>query len=375
MASSGAAMQCHPCRPSIWRALLAAALSAVALAAGAQRPDAQQPGPSLDRSRLAEDRPAATAVPDPTLERDLRRLRADAAAMPGAARRAAATSRAQQAEANWVLGLLALHGLAGPIDAAEARLRFERAQQLGHRLAAAGLAWCAIDGCQRVAEPIAARRWLAPLRSVNPGRALYLEWLIERRLSPLQLAPTDLRGQSSPALPRRDLLTRAATAGDAQAQLELGFDSVAAGRPAEALAYFLAAAPDSPAAAANANLVAERMHGQPARPGDATARQWFLQGRRYHQGDGVPANYAEAIRLYQLAADKGNIPARRMLELIFSRPARDGGVDIAWMQQLAQVDTSPPGAVAILTPLPIASLRRDPTPLYDLVPRRWRSGG
>ncbi|MBY0410058.1 MAG: SEL1-like repeat protein, partial [Burkholderiaceae bacterium] len=89
---------------------------------------------------------------------------------------------------------------------------------------------------------------------------------------------------------------------------------------------------------------------------------------------GVPANYAEAIRLYQLAASQGSQRARHMLELIYSRPSPQGGVDIAWMQQLAALDLGPDGAV-LSPPLPTAPplFGRDPTPLYDLLPRHWRS--
>ena len=67
--------------------------------------------------------------------------------------------------------------------------------------------------------------------------------------------------------------------------------------------------------------------------------------------------------------------ARRMLELIFSRPAPGGGVDIAWLQQLARMDVSAVGGVTLLPPTVTAALQRDPTPLYDLVPAEWRRAG
>ena len=99
-----------------------------------------------------------------------------------------------------------------------------------------------------------------------------------------------------------------------------------------------------------------------------------MQARKYHRGDGVPSNYAEAIRLYQIAASSGSAQARKMLELIFSRPAPGGEVDIAWMQQLAALEVSASGASSGAT-APWASYgwQRDPSPLYALVPPEWRS--
>lgn len=59
-----------------------------------------------------------------------------------------------------------------------------------------------------------------------------------------------------------------------------------------------------------------------------------------------------------------------MLALIFSRPGPDGQIDIAWMQPLAYANLS--GEVVSLdsaTAQPM--LRREPTPLADLLPP-WR---
>ena len=43
------------------------------------------------------------------------------------------------------------------------------------------------------------------------------------------------------------------------------------------------------------------------------------------------ANYTEALRLYQQAASHGHVASRRMLELIYSRPAQGGGaISRAW---------------------------------------------
>ena len=105
-----------------------------------------------------------------------------------------------------------------------------------------------------------------------------------------------------------------------------------------------------------------------------TQNEWFTQALRYHRGDGVPSNYTEALRLYQVAAANGSKPAQRMLERIYSRPAADGSVDIAWMQQLANLDVTREGAVLPTLSAPSPQLFvRDPTPLYDMIPPPWRA--
>ena len=60
-----------------------------------------------------------------------------------------------------------------------------------------------------------------------------------------------------------------------------------------------------------------------------------------------------------------------MLELIFSRPGPDGQIDLAWMQQLAQVDLS--NAVPkVESNIIKQNLKREPTPLFELVRQPWR---
>lgn len=132
----------------------------------------------------------------------------------------------------------------------------------------------------------------------------------------------------------------------------------------------------SEAAAANAGLLASRIQSSPvgrARPARYSPADWFAQAQRYHQGDGVPANYTEAVRLYQIAASGGDPQARKMLELIFSRPLQGGAIDIAWMQQLANIpigNSITPSSVRSLAP---HGWQRDPSPLYALVPSQWRT--
>src|SRR5690606_33976280 len=112
---------------------------------------------------------------------------------------------------------------------------------------------------------------------------------------------------------------------------------------------------------------------QPSASADATAAQLLAQARKFHRGTGVPVNYVEAVRLYRQAEAKGSVEARRMLSLIFSRPAplSMGGINVGWMQQLAYADpmTTIP---TVGVPSTVDLLYREPTPLYDLLPDFWR---
>jgi uncharacterized protein len=261
---------------------------------------------------------------------------------------------------------------------------FERAQLLGEPLASAGLAWCEIEGCKAAANPAAAGKWVELLRSVDAPRALYLQWLMQSRLAPLEITQPVLgaAGQVPSSLQNRQLLESAAQQGDTNAKIELGLESVFLDQLAEALGFFKSAAPRSAAAAINSTVVAERIKSAmrlppPGRASSAvavkpqSAAENFAQAQRYHRGQGVPSNYTEAIRLYQLAQNQGNVPAKKMLELIFSRPAPNGTIDLAWMQQLAQVNVSGTSPAIDQSNLKL-QLRREPTPLFDLVPQKWR---
>jgi uncharacterized protein len=281
-----------------------------------------------------------------------------------------------QANAAWVLGLLYLHGIGVVGSPAEAQRWFERAHALGEPLAVAGLAWCDIEGCKNAPDPASARRWLPALRKVNPPRSLYFQWLIESRLAPIQISTPRLKAYSNLAaganLPNRQWLLSAAQGGDVQAAIELGFESVAENRPSQALAYFRAVAPNSAAASANVALLTEQQRIPLTTPQNASADDLLARAQRNHRGEGQSANYVEAIRLYQLAKNQGNEQAKKMLELIFSRPLANGQIDISWMQHLAYVTYSKDIASLGSNNAP-RTLRREPTPLYDLLPLVWRN--
>jgi TPR repeat protein len=350
------------------------------------------PGDSdIERSTVNAASPRAQGPDNPLQEQMLQKLRSAAQREaapsrkprtgPGAAPRTSADLA--PADAAWLLGLLSLHGLAMPADPPQAQHWFERAQMLGHPLAPAGLAWCQISGCVSAPNPSTAMHWIALVSRTDPGLAKYLEWHAAKALAPLA-DPTAASARPDAAPSQgvaagqhlQKLLADAARAGNAQAGNELGLEWLAKGELDKALGQFQSVAERSEAAAANAGLLASRIRSGPAgrtRPARYSPADWFAQAQRYHQGDGVPANYTEAVRLYQIAASGGDPQARKMLELIFSRPLQGGGIDIAWMQQLANIpmgSSITPGAAKSFAP---HGWQRDPSPLYALVPLQWRT--
>ena len=277
------------------------------------------------------------------------------------------------AQAAWLLGLIYLHGTGVRIDQPLALQWFERAARKGREpWAFAGLAWCAIDGCGTAANPATATQSISRLRAAHPARADFLAWLQAARLKPLQLNTAS--AGASPAAPERQLLERAAAAGDIQANIELGIQAFASKQTSQAVTYFRRVAARSSVAAENLRIVQSRGQASEAaapsaHPGSA---QFALDmARMYHRGQGVPANYAEALRFYRLAEQRGSSEAHKMIELIFSRPMPNGSFDPGWMQQLARVDLShaTPQIASSVTAL---QLQREPTPLFDLLPAVWQ---
>ena len=345
---------------------LAVLLAAAALGAAARVQPLPPPAPGVDPAQIERPAPRLAGPDDPALAAELQHLRTLAAGGGTAGRQAA-----------WRLALLHLNGIVPDTRPGEARRWMTQAYTQGETMAAAGLAWCAIEACEGgAADPAAALRWIAALRAVDAPRAQYLEWLLGERLAPPSAAPhagSDAAARRQEAR-QQALLARAARGGNAAARIEQGFAQLAEDRPEDAARSFESAAARSPAAAANAQLLRQRLAPLPAPRSRAASagEQWLAMAQRFHRGEGVPANFAEAIRLYQLAAQAGNVQAQRMLALITSRPAPGGQIDVAWMRELAALDIAsawPRPDVAAPAALP---LQRDRTPLFDLLPPRWR---
>ena len=306
---------------------------------------------------------------NPAIERELQRLlrQAEASRTPG--------STLSSAQAAWQLGLIYLHGAGVRRDPAQAQRWFERAARFRREpLAQAGLAWCFLDGCIGPPNPAAASRAIVQLRQTHPARADFLAWVLASRQAPLQVSRPGTMQDQKLELPAKQLLERSAAAGDMHANIELGMDAVANKRLTQAEDYFKRAGPNSAAAATNLQELRSRdevIVNRPAPPATTSANEALAAARKYHRGEGVPANFVEAIRYYRLAESRGSVEARRMLGLIYSRPMPDGSVNAGWMQQLAYVD-----AATTIPTVGVSSnahiLHREPTPLYDLLPAFWR---
>lgn len=338
------------------------------LAGQSSSPAPQMQEDRLEAPRLAGPKMEQGRFADPDLRRDVARLRRQAKPATGYGSTPAA------ARAAWTLGLIELHGGVAASSTQVAQTWFERAVRLDQLpIAWAGMAWCYITGCSDWPDSSRAEQAIVKLRPHYPGRALYLQWVLKSRSTPLTLGTPNAQGITSMSLPLRGLLEQAAAAGDAQARVELGINAVTNGDIPGAIAYFKAAAAHSRAAAANIKLL-QSLQQKTAETPSATkseADRLFEQAQRLHRGVGAPMNYAEALRLYREAADRGSVAAKRMLATIFSRPMPDGSVNVAWMSQLAYLDTT--GVLPTVDARALGTIMyRDPTPLFDLLPARWQ---
>ncbi len=311
----------------------------------------------------------------PAQSQELRQLKeiANSSAQSG-------TANVVAARAAWVLGLMYLHGTGVRTDVVQAHQWFEQAYDKGERMASAGLAWCALQGCISMPNVQAAKKWIAVLRTVDPARAHYLEWLSKTRLAPLPVLSLNPSNPQADMLGYRQLLVSAAKGGDVNAQIELGLESAALNHYDKALQYFEAAAPRSWVAADNVAIVKEQLivkhvqNGADIKPPAPSynAEVLFKEARRHHRGEGIPVNYNEAIRLYRMAQTAGSVQAQRMLNLIYARTSPDGQLDMGWMRQLSDADvsgTTPQMGHSAGPKL----LHREPTPLYDLLPKLWKT--
>lgn len=285
------------------------------------------------------------------------------------------------ADAAWLLGLIYAHGAGVAVDLAQSQSWFERALDGGQPLGAAGLTWCALEGCNRAPNVPQARTFIAILKKNHTARALYFEWLAESKLNPLLSAnitestPTD---SSSNDLVNRSILLQSAGLGDIHAQIELGLESVATRRIPQARSYFQNASANSSAAAHNLRLLNAQQNSavnltntQPINFANMDASALYSAARRHHQGSGQPANYTEAIRLYRMAEVKGSQAARDMLALIFSRTSATGEVDLAWIQRLAQLEVSGPSPSYQALGAPM--FQRERSPIFDYLPQLWKA--
>ena len=177
-----------------------------------------------------------------------------------------------------------------------------------------------------------ARELLGMAQGAGLIRAMYLQSRIESKFSSAQR-----REQA------RLLLTDAAQAGDVLAQNTLGTELEKEGNIMQASHWYrLAASGGSQAAGMNINRLANKDRFAQrteinALRAKGSAQSLYELALRYHKGEGVAANFSEAIRLYRKAADLGSLQAKSILALIMSKPGQKGEqVNAEWMQSLAQ---------------------------------------
>ena len=270
------------------------------------------------------------------------------------------------AEAAFAVGRRYFDGVCVHKSFAEAHRWFAIAAAAGHACAAAAASYLRGEGLGVERDPRAARDGLRAAQEAGCRRAYYLQATLEEQ----SLRP-DRRTLA------RELLERGAELGDGHAlnalaaQREMEEDRGAA----EAL-YQRAAAAGNRAAKINLKRLdlyfsqRERKESiDSLRQGAAAGRPaaMFSLAQRYHRGDGVAVDYVAALRLYRLAAEAGSTPAAEMLRLILSRPGprESGGLDVAWMQQLAFVPLATDEQAkrrGVLQPV------IDDDPFYDMAP-------
>jgi TPR repeat protein len=327
---------------------------------------------SLREFQSPESNSPQTSKLNEQARRELRSLHQQALATP-----AGAKQRAEAGQAAWLLGLLYLHGAGVVTDPAKARQWFVLSEHYGEPMASAGLAWCALAGCQIAPNLVQAQYWSQRLMPVDSARAAYLEWLIERQLRPLLLGGSD--GLGSLRSGERSLLEKAVAGGDVHAMIDMGTLLAQDGDLPRALDILDRASSRSEVARQNAAWIRKRIALAPTltQPGSLATdsallgEASFKKARQYHRGDGVSISYADAIRLYRQAESEGSAQAKHMLALIYSRTTIDGELDPVWMRQLGNLDqgsTVPKQDTAWM----ISALRREPTPLIDALPTRWR---
>lgn len=226
-------------------------------------------------------------------------------------------------------GLRLLHGLAGPQDLKQAGYIFMLAYTRGDAQAPTAVAYCTLLGCYGGPDRRSVALWIERARVREGGKAKLLEW-----------AAADQFDTAASSARLASLLRDASALQDPVALNELGLQQLTAGQRSTALKSFESAAQKgSSAAARNLNLLIQQPENrtESAERSNAVSpgQSLYEQAKRYHLGQGVPINDVQAIELYRQAANLGNLQAKRMLGLIFSRVNPQGRPDPIWMRQLA----------------------------------------
>ena len=238
-------------------------------------------------------------------------------------------------------GLAHLYGLGVPLDMALAGKTMMRAWAQGDSLAAAGIALCHASGCYGTPNARSVQLWADRVRRLAPGKAKLLEW--QAAQLGVQNSPTP-----STAGQTQRLLMEAVALGDPVAMNERALQLISTDQLPQAIDMLeKARLRGSPAAAQNlGKLQQNQSNTDPVGGLDKTKKDLrfanavagqddYNLALKYHRGLGVPVNITQAVSYYQRSAQQGNLAAKHMLELIFSRLTPQGTIDQVWMRQLA----------------------------------------
>ena len=325
----------------------AASGPAAAATTAAQPDDADVVTPAVEPSAEVPPDPMAPAAPAVPPEPNIR--------WPGASESTAEIVPAPEETGTpaelLARGLRAYLGGDTPPDYDRAARAFKAAADAGDTRGAMAFAYLQMMGLGVARDLPAARAKLQQASATGIVRADYLLSLLESM---------DKRPQS----PQRAAMLResAARRGDAVAENAMGVHYQLQGERVTAELWYQRAADHGSRSAvqnlanlARSEVVKEQVASttRAAETGQADADALFVLAQRHHRGDGVPLDYAQALRLYRAAAAKGSEAAQQMLGLIQSRPSPDGQIDPVWMQELATANVGAanrkPEAPAALT--------------------------
>ena len=222
-----------------------------------------------------------------------------------------------------------------PMAPALARQRWKQAAEAGDARGMVAYGWLLANGTGGLRDVELAREWIGEARVAGLARATFVASLIEGRLSGAKKRVESLQ-----------LLEQAARDGDVLATNNLGVALELEGNLTGARTLYETAAMAGNTVARD-NLERMRRMSRPAdglnlsrlrlQADDGDADAMLQLAQRYHRGDGVPQDFAQAIHWYRKAADAGSARARESLSLIFSVPPRDRTqpYDVAWLRELA----------------------------------------
>ena len=224
-------------------------------------------------------------------------------------------ARSGDSQSAWRVALLLFRGECSPPNYGQILDFIQIAAQAGHACATGAVGLALARGWAAERDLPQARELLERSAQAGCKRAYYWSWLTDELAARPQIRARAMT-----------LLTQGADAGDGHALNALAVVREIEGQRDEARKLYARAA-GAGNATARTNLARLARYfsrstekpktaslSQRAEAGDPQAQ--FQLARRFHQGDGVPADYVTALKWYQQAAGKAHPAAREMLALI-----------------------------------------------------------